>query len=155
MTEPAPEGNGLTPEQIAEFREAFNIFDKDGDGRVTVKELGIVMRSLGQNPSAAELDAMVAEVDTEGAKTVEFTEFLDMMAKQLEEKGIEEEVKDAFAAFDKDKDGKITAAELIHIMKNIGEPLPQEDIDEMIAEADINKDGNIDYVDFIHRMLYS
>jgi calmodulin len=64
-------------------------------------------------------------------------------------------VKEAFAAFDKDKDGTITAAELIHIMKNIGEPLPQEDIDEMIAEADINKDGIIDYVDFIHRMLYS
>ena len=41
----------LTDEQISEFREAFALFDKDGDGNVTAKELGIVMRSLGQNPT--------------------------------------------------------------------------------------------------------
>lgn len=145
----------LTPEQIEEYREAFNIFDRDGDGHLTVKELGIVMRSLGQNPSVQELEEMVAEVDTNGSKTVEFTEFLEMMGKQLLEKNIEEEVRDAFAAFDKDKDGKITSAELVHIMKNIGEPLPQEDIDEMIAEADINKDGTIDYADFVRRMIFT
>lgn len=35
----------LTEEQIAEFKEAFQIFDKDGDGLITTKELGTVMRS--------------------------------------------------------------------------------------------------------------
>jgi calmodulin len=145
----------LTPEQIAEFRDVFNIFDKDGDGRVTVKELGTIMRALGHHPAAAELEVMVADVDTEGTQTVEFAEFLEMMAKQLQETGIEDDVKEAFAAFDKDKDGKITTAELIHILKNIGEPLPQEDIDEMIAEADVHKDGTIDYIEFIHRLLYT
>ena len=38
----------LTEEQIAEFKEAFSLFDKDGDGTITTKELGTVMRSLGQ-----------------------------------------------------------------------------------------------------------
>ena len=38
-----------TEEQIAEFKEAFSLFDKDGDGTITTKELGTVMRSLGQN----------------------------------------------------------------------------------------------------------
>ncbi len=41
----------LTDEQIAEFKEAFSLFDKDGDGTITTKELGTVMRSLGQNPT--------------------------------------------------------------------------------------------------------
>ena len=51
---------------MTEFREAFNLFDKDGDGTITTKELGTVMRSLGQNPTEAELQAMVDEVDADG-----------------------------------------------------------------------------------------
>lgn len=45
----------LTDEQEEEFREAFSLFDKDGDGCITCKELGTVMRSLGQNPTQSEL----------------------------------------------------------------------------------------------------
>ena len=145
----------LTPEQIAEFREAFNIFDKDGDGRITAKELGTVMRSLGQNPSEAELQDMVNEVDLDGNGTIEFDEFLYMMSRQMREGDTEEEIKDAFRVFDKDGDGKISAAELTHIMKHLGEPLSQEEVDEMIAQADTNKDGIIDYGEFVHLMLTS
>jgi len=50
----------LTEEQIAEFKEAFSLFDKDGDGTITTKELGTVMRSLGQNPTEAELQVKIA-----------------------------------------------------------------------------------------------
>ena len=49
----------LSNEQIAEFKEAFSLFDKDGDGSITTKELGTVMRSLGQNPTEAELQDMI------------------------------------------------------------------------------------------------
>ena len=38
----------LTEEQVAEFKEVFQIFDKNGDGPITTKELGTVMRSLGK-----------------------------------------------------------------------------------------------------------
>lgn len=34
-----------------EFKEAFRLFDKDHDGRITEAELGVVMRSLGQKPT--------------------------------------------------------------------------------------------------------
>ena len=56
----------LTEEQIAEFKEAFSLFDKDGDGTITTKELGTVMHSLGQNPTEAELQDMINEVDADG-----------------------------------------------------------------------------------------
>ena len=72
----------LTEEQIAEFKEAFSLFDKDGDGTITTKELGTVMRSLGQNPTEAELQDMVNEVDADGNGTIDFPEFLTMMARK-------------------------------------------------------------------------
>ena len=51
---------------ILEFKEAFSLFDKNGDGTISSKELGIVMRSLGQNPTEAELTDMINEVDADG-----------------------------------------------------------------------------------------
>ena len=51
---------------FVEFKEAFSLFDKDGDGTITTKELGTVMRSLGQNPTEAELQDMINEVDADG-----------------------------------------------------------------------------------------
>ena len=63
----------LTEEQIAEFKEAFSLFDKDGDGTITTKELGTVMRSLGQNPTEAELQDMINEVDADGTVLLYFT----------------------------------------------------------------------------------
>lgn len=71
----------LTEEQIAEFKEAFSLFDKDGDGNITTKELGTVMRSLNLNPTEAELQDMINEVDADGNGNIDFSEFLTMMAR--------------------------------------------------------------------------
>ena len=73
----------LTEEQIAEFKEAFSLFDRDGDGTITTKELGTVMRSLGQNPTESELGDMINEVDADGNGTIDFPEFLTLMAKKM------------------------------------------------------------------------
>uniref|UniRef100_A0A1D5QC35 EF-hand domain-containing protein n=1 Tax=Macaca mulatta TaxID=9544 RepID=A0A1D5QC35_MACMU len=66
----------LTEEQIAEFKEAFPLFDKDGDGTITTKELGTVMRYLGQNPTEAELQDMINEADIDGDGQVNYEEFV-------------------------------------------------------------------------------
>jgi calmodulin len=62
----------LTDEQIGEFKEAFSLFDRDGDGTITTNELGTVMRSLGQNPTEIELQDMINEVDEDGNGTIDF-----------------------------------------------------------------------------------
>lgn len=46
----------------------------DGDGTITTKELGTVMRSLGQNPTEAELQDMINEVDADGNNSIDFSE---------------------------------------------------------------------------------
>ncbi|CAH3173550.1 unnamed protein product [Porites lobata] len=142
----------LTEEQIAEFKEAFSLFDKDGDGTITTKELGTVMRSLGQNPTEAELQDMINEVDADGNGTIDFPEFLTMMARKMKDTDSEEEIKEAFRVFDKDGNGFISAAELRHVMTNLGEKLTDEEVDEMIREADIDGDGQVNYEEFVKMM---
>ena len=92
----------------------------DGDGTITTKELGTVMRSLGQNPTEAELQDMINEVDADGNGTIDFPEFLTMMARKMRDTDSEEEIKEAFKVFDKDGNGYISAAELRHVMTNLG-----------------------------------
>ena len=66
----------LTEEQIAEFKEAFSLFDKDGDGTITTKELGTVMRSLGQNNLSNEKNSMVFKLWTSSFYRVGFISIL-------------------------------------------------------------------------------
>lgn len=101
----------LTEEQIAEFKEAFSLFDKDGDGTITTKELGTVMRSLGQNPTEAELQDMINEVDADGNGTIDFPEFLSLMARKMKDTDTEEELIEAFKVFDRDGNGFLATSE--------------------------------------------
>ncbi|KAK4789424.1 hypothetical protein SAY86_016728 [Trapa natans] len=143
----------LTDDQVSEFKEAFSLFDKDGDGCITTKELGTVMRSLGQNPTEAELQDMINEVDADGNGTIDFPEFLNLMARKMKDTDSEEELKEAFRVFDKDQNGFISAAELRHVMTNLGEKLTDEEVDEMIREADVDGDGQINYEEFVKVMM--
>jgi calmodulin len=158
-------------------------------GTITTKELGTVMRSLGQNPTEAELMDMITEVrtglprcsscphlwvtpiadsflfafliafspyeqiDADGSGTIDFPEFLTMMARKMKDTDSEEEILEAFKVFDKDGNGFISAAELRHIMTNLGEKLTDEEVDEMIREADIDGDGQINYEEFVKMMM--
>ncbi|KIL90559.1 calmodulin [Fusarium avenaceum] len=151
--DPAAVADSLTEEQVSEFKEAFSLFDKDGDGQITTKELGTVMRSLGQNPSESELQDMINEVDADNNGTIDFPEFLTMMARKMKDTDSEEEIREAFKVFDRDNNGFISAAELRHVMTSIGEKLTDDEVDEMIREADQDGDGRIDYNEFVQLMM--
>lgn len=144
--------DSLTEEQIAEFKEAFSLFDKDGDGSITTIELGVVMKSLGQNPTERELTDMINEVDADGNGKIDFPEFLTMMARKMKEADAEEDLREAFKVFDRDGNGFISSYELRHVMTNLGEKLSDDEIDEMIRESDIDGDGQIDYEEFVKMM---
>jgi len=143
----------LTEEQSAEFKEAFSLFDKQSNGTITTKELGTVMRTLGQNPSPEEIEGFVKEVDSAGKGTLDFAKFLSVMAKNFKDVESEEDLVDAFKVFDRDGNGFISASELRHVMANLGEKLTDEEVDEMIREADTDGDGQINYEEFVKMMM--
>ena len=115
MTEQLPE------EKIAECKEVFELFDKDRDGAISTKELGDVMSALGTNPTQAELQEMINEVDTDGSGKIEFKEFLDLFTQKMKDPDSEEDLIEAFKIFDKDGNGVISANELRHVMTTLGE----------------------------------
>ncbi|KAL4333543.1 hypothetical protein GQ457_07G000620 [Hibiscus cannabinus] len=95
---------------------------------ITTKELGTVMQSLGQNPTEAKLQDMINEVDADGNETIDFPEFLNLMARKMKDTDSEEELKEAFRVFDKDQNGFISTVELRHVMTNLGEKLTDEEV---------------------------
>mmetsp|Transcript_64044 Transcript_64044/g.162315 ORF Transcript_64044/g.162315 Transcript_64044/m.162315 type:complete len:152 (+) Transcript_64044:55-510(+) len=139
----------LTAEQMAEFKKAFHVFDKHGDGTITTKELGTVMRSLGHNPTAAELLDTISKVDNDGNGIIEFPDFLSLMAQKMRDTDTEEEFIQAFKVFDRNRDGLISSAELRHVMTSWREILTEEEADKIVREADGDGDGQINFEEFV------
>ncbi|KAF5281901.1 hypothetical protein FQR65_LT14485 [Abscondita terminalis] len=149
----------VSKSQMKEFREAFRLFDKDGDGSITKEELGRVMRSLGQFARAEELEQMLSEVDVDGDGNVSFEEFVEIawtagagrdhvISTEEEEK----ELRDAFRVFDKHNRGYITPSDLRAVLQCLGEDLSEEEIEAMIKEVDVDGDGRIDFYEFVNAL---
>ena len=110
----------LSDEKIAELKVAYEFFDKDHDGKIATKELGSILRNLGQNPNEAELKRIIEEVDSDGNGTIDFKEFLGLMVNRMKDTHTEEELLEAFKIFDRDNKGYITALELRLVLNNLG-----------------------------------
>ena len=130
----------LTEQQIEEFKEVFSLFDSDGGGTISNGELGTVMRTLGQNPTQAEIEQMIQEVDVDGNGEIDFEEFCGLMVKKMKESEPEEELVEVFKLFDKDNNGAIDWYDLQAIFKELGEKITEEDLKEMIEEHDHDGD---------------
>jgi len=144
----------LSAADLQSCRDAFDLFDRNRDGVISIDELGTVMRSLGQNPSEKEVKELYDAIDTDNSGGITFEEFVKLWSTQNEDGETEEEVIDAFRVFDNDADGKIPATELANQMKSLGDPMSQEDIDDMILQAGKDQNGLIDYVEFVKRMIH-
>jgi calmodulin len=150
----------IPEEELEEYREAFNLFDKDGSGSISPDEFIKVLKNLGQKVTKEEAFKICADLDQDGSGSVEFEEFVSYMKKikiQQEEEeareNIEDEVIRAFRTFDKNQDGTISKDEFRYILCKLGDEqnrFTQEECDEIFREADIDNDGQLDYKEFVN-----
>ncbi|XP_065333069.1 uncharacterized protein LOC135934974 isoform X1 [Cloeon dipterum] len=154
------QGRRMSKAQLKEFRDAFRLFDKDGDGSITQEELGRVMRSLGQFACERELQQMLREVDINGDGKFSFDEFVEIVSNMNDQGEVgtptkdqeEKELRDAFRVFDKHNRGYISASDLRAVLQCLGEDLSEEEIEDMIKEVDVDGDGRIDFYEFVHAL---
>ncbi|KAI3744428.1 hypothetical protein L1987_57508 [Smallanthus sonchifolius] len=157
-TKPAPEASRLKHSDSRvriedELQQVFNKFDANGDGKICASELGSIMGSLGHHPTAEELQNMIKEVDADGDGFIDLGEFIELNTKDIDSTEVLENLKDAFAVFDVDKNGLITAEELLDVLKSLGDNCTITDSRKMIAGADRDGDGMINFDEFKDMMM--
>ncbi|KRX07131.1 hypothetical protein PPERSA_09345 [Pseudocohnilembus persalinus] len=137
LNQPQKKEFKLTQDQIADYREAFQLFDKDSDGIIKTDQLGLLIRSLNHNPTNEEIKQYIQEVDPE-----ETGQDIDH----------EQVLLDAFSVFDKNKDGMCVTQELQAVLKQLGEKLTESECEEFIKLADPNDNKQFRY-DELARLL--
>ncbi|KAK2495763.1 hypothetical protein MC885_007058 [Smutsia gigantea] len=153
----------LGPEELDELQAAFEEFDSDRDGYIGYRELGACMRTLGYMPTEMELIEVSQHIKMRMGGRMDFEEFVELMGPKLREEtahmlGVRE-LRIAFrevwtvvkvGTFDRDRDGRITVAELQQAAPALlGEPLVGSELDEMLREVDLNGDGTVDFDEFV------
>ncbi|KEP62557.1 UNVERIFIED_CONTAM: calmodulin, putative [Hammondia hammondi] len=123
-------------------REAFNIFDRNGDGELTYQEAVLAVRSCGIPLRVQELDL---------PEQVTYSQFRQWMMNRVARSDPLEELIKLFSPFDRKKDGTISTEELAQVMKTLCSSMTEEDIDHLIKQADPNKSGSIKYAEFVHQ----
>lgn len=141
----------IPEDELEEYKEAFALFDKDGDGQISTTEFIKVLKNLGQKVSKEEGEKIMGELDSDGSGYIDFPEFVSYMQKTkiIEEVEDEDEVIKAFMTFDKGLKGFITCPEFKHILCNLGDRFTKEECDEIFKEADLDHDGILTYREFV------
>merc|ERR1711957_564096 len=139
---------GLGEDEVEEIKEAFDLFDNDGSGAISVNELTTAMQSLGFDVKHAVVYNMVSDLDADGSGEIEFGEFLGVMTAKLSDKNTKEEIDRVFKLFDEDRNGTLEADDLSRVCKELGEDMTEEDIREVITRMDVDGDGAVGLDDF-------
>merc|ERR1711997_381510 len=134
----------------AELKEAFKLFDIDGDGVITIEELSSLVSKVGGDMSQADATALIKAADKDGNMGIDFSEF----AKLWEALHGETEIRANFAKLDVDKSGFITKDEMVATISSgfAGDKL--EEAKKALDQMDVDKDGKVSYPEFLLVMKY-
>ncbi|KAK3805969.1 MAG: calmodulin-like protein, partial [Linnemannia elongata] len=139
----------LTPEQIADFKESFDAFDRNNDGTISRRELHSLLHTVGHKVKHEGFESMLSQYDTDQSGNIDFDEFLSLAETLMKNKEQLASFRESFDTFDKNGDGSINASELKSLLRIVGEKFHAKHISETMQEFDTNKDNHIDFEEFL------
>ncbi|XP_028548811.1 calmodulin isoform X3 [Dendrobium catenatum] len=108
----------LTEEEVSEFRDAFCLLDKEGDGGcITMEEMIAIMKSIGRSSPNIEFTDIINHTDFDFRGNFDLTELFNLTTEIVEEINKEDELKEVFKVFDRDQKGFISATEMRRLSK--------------------------------------
>ena len=157
-------GNKISAPEMIRILQEFVGLDADGNGEITVEELGKVLRSMRikLRLSETQIKRALRQIDSNGDGRVDPDELLDIL-KKFDTDGIvykalheRSSIRQDFQRYDKDNSGFITKDELVQIIKDrTGIQVPESHIAIMMFECDDNNDDQINYEEFVRLMSKS
>jgi len=142
----------LSESQIAEIKEAFSIFDCNGNGTISASEIKSVLKSIEKEPTDEEIHRLLREANKSGTGELTYLEFQEMMRNQLLIDDEPEDVKHVFQIFDPKSKGYMDTEEFRRVLTTIGEVLTEEEVNEILSVVDRESTGKIPFNDFVKRM---
>ena len=145
----------LSPEEINEFREIFNLVDKDGGGSISKEELSELMDTLGIEATSEEIDHMVGEIDVDGDGDIDFEEFVAVMSRKVNATYTADQVKASFKVFEGTApSGYVKAETLIQALSTYGQDkLSEEQAKDLVGQLEVDSNGMVNYVDYVSMMM--
>lgn len=126
-------------------RDAFAMFDLDGDGQLSRDEVFAVTARFDPTAKRPDVEKQFDLADINKDNFLSYNEFVDTLGNQ----GAAEALAVAFSRFDRNADGKLDAAELRRGFAAMGDNLSEADAKAMISEGDRNNDGVLSRDEFI------
>ena len=145
----------LTAAEEVEFREIFNLVDRDGGGTISKEELGKLMETLGIRASQDEINMMVSEIDQNNDGEIQFEEFVAVMSRKVNASYSAEEVKAAFRVFEGSAPpGYIQVATLQRALATYGaDKLTVEQAAELLKQVETDRNGLFNYNEYVNLMM--
>ncbi|NP_001155801.1 centrin-like isoform X1 [Acyrthosiphon pisum] len=142
----------FSEKQMADIKEAFELFNVNESGTIETKELKVAMRALGFEPKKEEIKRMLLNINKQHTGVITYDDFVTLMSIKMADKDSREEIIKAFKLFDDNCTGKITFSNLKRIAQELGENIADEELQEMIDEADKDGDGEVSQEEFLQIM---
>ena len=110
----------LSLQQKQELRQAFDLFDANGTGKIQIKEIRVAMRALGFEPRREEMKRFQQEFDSQNTGFIDLNDFIRIMTIKMTEKDTKEQIVKSFELFDTDNTGKISFKDIRRIASILG-----------------------------------
>ena len=128
--------NSGNDKNAKQYIEAFERFDKDYDGFMSIDDLAEIMKKVGKSINQGEMQDLIGEINTHDNGMFDLKDYLSIMQRRKRDKDCDDDLLTVFKIIDKDENDLIGSSELINFMTSLGHKISGEEAEEMIKEYD-------------------